>query len=577
MTLHSYLPIEVFHNLRLFLVHINTLKRRYRNSKLKEYFNRFHNHDGVIEEINSKIDENKEIKDDASPVLYKIRMQKRVVHNQIIEILKGILEANPNLFTEFNIVERNGRYVLPVKANLRNYLPGILHAYSNSKESVFIEPMEIVTFGAELVELEKEEQDEIINILKKLTKLVGATIEEIEMDIDYAASLDLLFAKVCYAEKFNCTMPIFGDHFDIKNGYHPLLKYMKQKVVPLNMCLPPEKRVLLISGPNAGGKTVVLKTVGLLSLMAKCGLFIPADEGTTIPFFEEIYADIGDEQSLESDLSTFAGHITQIRNALESKNGNNLVLLDELMNQTSVEEGSALAASIMEEFSKRGDTVLATTHNESLKIFVSKREEMLNAGMEFTDRPTYRLILGIPQPSNAIKLAQQMGLNNGVIERAKSYLDTEKASLNELFESLSREMKLAQEKSERLDNLIKEYETKLADLQSKKKRELEELKKRYQNEMFRAKRRIDEFIKKLKREGLKPDVIQEAKEFFEEELKEEPKEPYYPKIGEMVRIRGSNKTGQVVAVHQGEYKISFGNIIFWAKPEEIEPERANVE
>uniref|UniRef100_A0A7V1EGX5 Endonuclease MutS2 n=1 Tax=candidate division WOR-3 bacterium TaxID=2052148 RepID=A0A7V1EGX5_UNCW3 len=569
----SYLNVDTFHTLRLFLTHLRTFKNRYDKGKLKNYFNRFHNYDDIITEINAKIDDNKEIKNDASPALYKIRMRKRTLYNQIKNELKEILNSASHLFTELNIVERNGRYVLPVKANLKHSLPGIVHAYSNSGETVFIEPMQIVEFGAEVIELEKEEQDEIVNILRTLTSKIKLIIDDIESDIDYAANLDLLFAKVNYALDYNCSMPVFGDHLDIRNGYHPLLKHLKKDTVPLNLNMPTNKKVLLISGPNAGGKTVVLKTVGLLCLMAKFGMFIPADEGTVIPFFDEIYADIGDEQSLESDLSTFAAHLLQIKYALESKNGNNLVLLDELMNQTSVEEGSALASAIMGELAKRKNIVLATTHNESLKIYVSKKNDMINAGMEFTDRPTYRLILGIPQPSNALKLAEQMGLDKAVIENAKSYLDKEKESLNELFESLSKELTVVQEEKERLNRLINEYDSKLADFQSKKKKEMNELKEKYQKELLKAKHRIEELVRTLRKEGPKPEVVKETKEFFKEELKkEESKIPYYPQIGEIVKIKGSNRPGIVLAQHQGRFKIGFDNLFFWAKPEEIEPE-----
>lgn len=571
LTVYSYLSAETLYILSLFLIHTRTLKNRYRETRLKEYFNKFHNHEKLIEEINSKIDENKEIRDDASPTLYKIRMRKKALYRQIKSILQELLETQSHLFTEINIVERNGRYVVPVKANLKHNLAGIIHAYSNSGETVFIEPVEIVEFGAELVEIEKKEQDEIINILKALTNIVKFSIPEIESDIDYAAGLDLLFGKVAYASAYNCTRPIFGGHFDIKNSFHPLLKHYKKDVVPLHLQMPRDKKVLLISGPNAGGKTVVLKTVGLLALMAKCGLFIPADEGTIIPFFDEIFADIGDEQSIESDLSTFAGHIMQIKYALNAKNTNNLVLLDELMNQTSVEEGSALASAIMEEFAQKNNIVLATTHNESLKIFVSKRNDMLNAGMEFTDKPTYRLILGIPQPSNAIKLAEQMGVNHGIIEKAMTYLDKEKASLNELFESLSKELKVVQNQKTRLDYLVSEYESKLAVMETKKKKEISALQEKYNKELIKTKRKIDELIKQLKKDGPKPDVIKEVKKIFAEELKKETKPPYYPKIGETVRIRGSNRTGVVLSQHQGRYKIRFDNIFFWSKPEEIEP------
>lgn len=572
LTVQSYLNIDTIHTLRLFLTHLKTLKNRYEKGKLKNYFNKFHNYNAIIEEINTKIDDNKEVKDDATLSLHKIRLRKRVLYNQIKNELKNLLSTEPHLFTELNIVERNGRYALPVKANLKNHLPGIVHAYSNSGETVFIEPMQIVEYGAELVELEQKEQDEIVNILRALTSKIKTIIEDIESDIDYAGYLDFLFANVNYASDYNCTMPVFGDYLDIKNGYHPLLRHLKKDTVPLNLKMPIDKRVLLISGPNAGGKTVVLKTIGLLCLMAKCGIFIPADEGTILPFFDKIYADIGDEQSLESDLSTFAAHLIQIKAALEAEDGFNLVLLDELMNQTSVEEGSALASAVLEELARKKNIVFATTHNESLKIYVSNRSDMLNAGMEFTDRPTYRLIIGIPQPSNAIRLAEQMALNKNVIEKAKSYLDEEKASLNTLFEKLSKELAVVEEEKSRLKALISEYESKLNEFQSKKKREIEELREKYQKELLKAKHRIEELISALRKTGPKPELVKEAKEFFAEKMAQEKSSPpYYPQIGELVKLRGSKKSGVVLARHQGRYKIGFDNLFFWARPEEIEP------
>ncbi len=576
INLYTHLPADTLNLLKLFLISLRTNKNRYRNKKLGEFFNRFHNYEELISEIESRIDGEAQIRDSASLELYKIRMKKKRTINEIKRLLKELLDLRPYLFTELNIVERVGRYVLPVKANFKNELKGIVHSYSNSRETVFIEPMETTPLSAELGELERMEEEEIISILKEITKMVKERRDDIESDLDYAAELDLLFAKVNYAKRYNCSRPLFGDHLDIKNGYHPLLKHLKDNVVPLNMKLPPDKRVLLISGPNAGGKTVVLKTVGLLALMARCGLYIPADEGTVLPFFSEIYADIGDEQSLESDLSTFAGHIRHIKEALNAKGQKNLVLLDELMNQTSVEEGSALASAIMEELSEKGNIVLATTHNESLKIFVSKREDMLNGGMEFTDRPTYRLILGIPQPSNAIRLAEKMGINGRLLERARSYLDTQKASLNELFENLARELKGVEEERARLNELIKDYETKLKELEMRRREEFAQLRNRFHNEMVKAKRRIDELIMRLKKEGARPEIVKESREFFDQELKKgEPSKPYHPELGEVVRIKGSNKPGQVLAVHQGRYKISFGNIYFWARPEEIEPEKGN--
>jgi DNA mismatch repair protein MutS2 len=277
------------------------------------------------------------------------------------------------------------------------------------------------------------------------------------------------------------------------NGFHPILKRVNENVVKLNLKMNSKKRILLISGPNAGGKTVVLKTVGVIELMAKCGLFIPAEEGTTIPFYDDVYSDIGDEQSIESRLSTFAAHINQIKEALNGSE-NSLVLLDELMSQTSVEEGSALAAAIMEEFVQKKSTVLATTHNEDLKIFVSRRSDMINGGMEFTDRPTYRFILGVPQPSNALKLASNLGISKSVIENALRYIDKDKMSLNKLFEDLSKELKAVQEERQKLSVLIQDYESRFKELNAKKKKELEKLKTKYKKELIQAKRSVEKFI-----------------------------------------------------------------------------------
>ena len=304
--------------------------------------------------------------------------------------------------------------------------------------------------------------------------------------------------------------------------------------------------------------------------MAKCGLFIPADEGSSIPFFDELYADIGDEQSIESQLSTFAGHLKQIKKALEA-DGNSLVLLDELMSQTSVEEGSALASAVLDELSRDNNLILATTHNENLKIFVSNRADMINGGMEFTDRPTYRLILGVPQPSNAIRLAHQLGLKSDVLAKAESYLDEDKMSVNRLFEDLSRELKAVEVERKKLSGLASDYENKLAVFNVKKKQEFDELRAKYRSELTKAKRDIEKLIKTLRKEGPKPDMVYKARRFFGDKLDSDTAhEPYHPDIGELVRIRELKRIGQVVAEKQGKYKISLENIFYWVEPSDIE-------
>ncbi len=535
-----------------------------------KYFNRLHDYKKIVEQIEAHLDESGQIRDNASDELYRVRLQKRKVNNRIHEKLNNLLTMRSNLFTDGHILQRNERYVVPVKRNFKKEIQGIVHSYSNSGETVFVEPIEITDDSAQLVELDEREKEEIEKILTKLTAVVRAQEDDIEYDIETIIDLDFLWAKVRFADEFNATMPLFSDNLKIVNGYHPILRRVSERVVPLNLKMEREKMILLISGPNAGGKTVVLKTVGLLVLMARCGLFIPVDEGSTIPFFEEVYADIGDEQSIESRLSTFAGHIKQIKEALEAKT-QPLVLLDELMSQTSVEEGSALAIAILEEFAQKKSTVLATTHNEDLKIFVSRRADMMNGGMEFTDSPTYRLIVGIPQPSNAIKLARKLGINGNVIESALKNLDTEKMSLNQLFEDLSKELKAVQEERQKLSILTRDYESKLEALNTKKKKELNELKVRYKRELIQAKRSIEKMIKEFKRESPKPEAVSKMRHFFDEKLQaEENHAPYYPRIGEMVRIRELNKVGQVIAEHLGKYKISLENIYYWVGPKEIE-------
>ncbi|MGB7055399.1 MAG: hypothetical protein WBE28_08785 [bacterium] len=572
----SFLPIEDLALLRKFLKFVGSLRQDFHKSRLSDLFAKLHSHGELVREIDRCLDESGFIKDNASSRLLQIRVKKKQARNRIRETLRSMLAELTNIFTDLNIVERGGHFVLPVKTNFKKQMKGIVHAYSNSGETIFIEPMAITDDAAYLSELDENERIEIESILGCLTDIVRQSIDSIEDDIARVVALDLLFAKARYANAEHANRPIFEERLNIINGFHPILKQVNDEVVPLNLKLNSGKRVLLISGPNAGGKTVVLKTVGLIAIMAKCGLFIPADEGSSIPFFNEFYADIGDEQSIESQLSTFAAHLKQIKNALEAES-NSLVLLDELMSQTSVEEGSALASAILDELRDKG-MVLATTHNENLKIFASNQPDMINAGMEYTDRPTYRLILGVPQPSNAIKLAGQLGLRDKVLRRAVSYLDAEKMSVNQLFEDLSKELKSVDEERRKLSQLVTDYEDKLAAFNVRKKQESDELRTKYRNELTKAKRDVEKLIKALRKEGPKPDTVHETRSYFAGKLDYRTKaEPYHPSLGELVRVRELRRIGQVVAEKQGKYKISLENIFYWVEPTDIESIREGKE
>jgi DNA mismatch repair protein MutS2 len=555
--------------LKNWFIFIHSIKKEFKTSGISIYFNKLGNYHNIVKIIEHKIDDSEQISDNASQELFRIRVQKKKVRSQIKQTLNAILMNRQSIFSDSNIVEREGRFVLPVLRNFKKDISGIIHAYSNTGETVFIEPVEIIDMGARIRELNDLEKEEIERILRGLTDIIRADTGRIEADIDTMIDLDMLFAKVRYAQDLKANMPIFSGNINIMGGYHPILKLLIKDAISLNLKMNGQGNILLVSGPNAGGKTVVLKTVGLLALMAKCGMFIPVGEGSTIPFYDEVYADIGDEQSIEYNLSTFAAHINQIKYALEGST-KSLVLLDELMSQTSVEEGSALAVAILERFAKRGNTVLATTHNEDLKIFVSRREDMMNAGMEFLDRPTYRLILGIPQPSNAIKLAKNLGIDKQVISNAIDHLDKDKMSLNTLFEDLAHELKAIKEEREKLSSLIKEYEVKLGDLNHRKKQEMNSLKEKYRRELITSKRNIEKLIKELKKRP-KPEVVHKVREFFEEKLSvDEDIEPYYPESGEIVRIRQLKRTGQVVDEQSGKFKISLDNIFYWVDAKEIE-------
>jgi DNA mismatch repair protein MutS2 len=570
-----YLSEELLVRLKDWFIFVRNLKNRFNKPPVKNFFSKLNNYDNIIEEISANIDDDEQIRDKASDELYNIRRHKRKIKNKIRETLNNLLINRSNLFTDTNIVERDGRYVLPVKRNFKKDVHGVVHSYSNSGETVFIEPIGITDDYAQFVELNEREKQEIEKILKKLTNIIRSRMHDIEQDIETIIDFDLLFAKARFAEDLNATIPIFSDHLNIVNGFHPILKRVNENVVKLNLKMNSKKRILLISGPNAGGKTVVLKTVGVIELMAKCGLFIPAEEGTTIPFYDDVYSDIGDEQSIESRLSTFAAHINQIKEALNGSE-NSLVLLDELMSQTSVEEGSALAAAIMEEFVQKKSTVLATTHNEDLKIFVSRRSDMINGGMEFTDRPTYRFILGVPQPSNALKLASNLGISKSVIENALRYIDKDKMSLNKLFEDLSKELKAVQEERQKLSVLIQDYESRFKELNAKKKKELEKLKTKYKKELIQAKRSVEKLIKELKKQGPKPEAVHEMRQFFNEKFHiDEVHERYYPQIGEIVRIRDLKRVGQVIEEQGDKFKVSLENIYYWVDSRDIESIKAN--
>lgn len=390
--------------------------------------NRLSSHRSIEEEINRCILSEDELADNASPELARIRRQMRITNERMRDKLNAMIKspAYQKYLQEPIITVRNGRFALPVKAEHRAQITGLVHDQSGSGATLFIEPAAAVELGNELRRLQSEEQVEIGRILAGLTALVDPVADELHASLNILGALDVIFARAIMARDMRAVRPALNTERRIRivEGRHPLLP--KDSVVPVNVWLGTEFRTLIITGPNTGGKTVTLKTVGLFSLMAMSGMFVPADARTELSVFDEVFADIGDEQSIEQSLSTFSSHMTNTVDILSHAGNGCLVLLDELGAGTDPVEGAALAQAILEALYNSGALTMATTHYSEIKAFALTHPGMQNASMEFdVDRlcPTYRLFIGIPGKSNAFEISERLGLSESVIERARCFLE----------------------------------------------------------------------------------------------------------------------------------------------------------
>lgn len=389
--------------------------------------NRLCSHRSIEEEIGRCILSEDELADNASPELARIRRQIRITNERMRDKLNAMIKSPvyQKFLQEPIITVRNGRFALPVKAEHRAQVAGLVHDQSGSGATLFIEPSAAVELGNELRQLQAQEQVEIGRILAGLTALVDPVAEELHTSLNLLGALDVIFARAILARDMRAVRPkLHADRrFHIVEGRHPLLP--ADSVVPVDVWLGTDFRTLIITGPNTGGKTVTLKTVGLFALMAMSGMFVPADARTELSVFDEVFADIGDEQSIEQSLSTFSSHMTNTVEILEQAGEGSLVLLDELGAGTDPVEGAALAQAILEALYERGALTMATTHYSEIKAFALTRPGMQNASMEFdVDRlcPTYRLYIGIPGKSNAFEISERLGLPASIIDRARDFL-----------------------------------------------------------------------------------------------------------------------------------------------------------
>ncbi|MEI7903772.1 MAG: hypothetical protein WCK89_26330, partial [bacterium] len=339
---------------------------------------------GLEREIDDAIDEAGAVRDSATPELAGIRRRLRNMRNALVKRLERMAADNPAWFGGAATV-KGGRFVLPLLLEHRTGVPGVIHGSSGSGSTLFVEPLATVSDGNELQELQDAEAEEVARILRALSRLVAEHVPELSMAMDAAGMLDLLVAKRRFAVRFDCRRPepAEGGILELAKARHPLLLHRKVSVVPLDIRFPDTALVVLISGPNAGGKTVVLKTLGLLALMFNAGMYVPAASGTRLPVFKQVFADIGDEQSLDSDLSSFTAHVGRLKEILDRADAESLVLIDEIGSSTAPEEGAALAVAVLEALRDRGVKSVVTTHFGALKMFAQDEPGMANAAMEW--------------------------------------------------------------------------------------------------------------------------------------------------------------------------------------------------
>lgn len=447
-----------------------------------------------------------EISDDASPALRQVRRNMKVTNDRIHTQLSGLVNGNARTYLQDSVITmRNGRYCIPVKAEYKGQVPGMIHDQSSTGSTLFIEPMAVVKLNNDMRELELQEQKEIEIILAGLSEQIAEEREAIALNLELMVQLDFIFARAGLAMDMNGSEPVFNEEGRVllKKARHPLIP--KKKVVPIDIRLGDDFDLLIITGPNTGGKTVSLKTVGLLTLMGQAGLHIPALDRSELALFHEIYADIGDEQSIEQSLSTFSSHMTNIVSFLEKADSRSLVLFDELGAGTDPTEGAALAISILSYLHDKGIRTMATTHYSELKVYALSTPGVENACCEFsveTLRPTYRLLIGIPGKSNAFAISSKLGLSDQIIERAKEQISEQDESFEDVLSSLE-ENRVTIE-NERLE--IAHY-----------KEEIKTLKAQLESRQEKLDAQRDRILRQANEEAHK--VLEEAKEYADQTMK----------------------------------------------------------
>lgn len=550
---------------------------------LDSYFSALNPVSLLSTEIRRCILDEEEISDDASANLKHIRRSIGQMNDRVHSTLSGMVNGSLRTYLQDAIITMRGdRYCIPVKAEYRSQVPGMIHDQSATGSTLFIEPMAVVKLNNDLKELYAKEQEEIQVILARLSADAAGYTEDIRTDYQLLVSLDFIFAKGALALDMNASRPVFNTEgrIHIREGRHPLLD--KKKVVPITVTLGDTFDLLIVTGPNTGGKTVSLKTVGLFTLMGQAGLHIPALDRSELAIFREVFADIGDEQSIEQSLSTFSSHMTNIVSFLKHVDENSLVLFDELGAGTDPTEGAALATAILDYLHSRGIRTMATTHYSELKVYALSTPGVENACCEFdvaTLRPTYHLLIGIPGKSNAFAIAGKLGLPDYIIENAKSRLTSQDESFEDLLTDLETSRRTIEKEQEEIASYRREIEHLKQDIQRKQER-LEEQKERILREanekaheiLAEAKETADETMRnfhKFGKESISAAEMEKEREKLRKKMektrsgmKEETKKPRKShkaedfKLGESVKVCSMNLNGTVVSLPDSKGNVS---------------------
>ena len=519
--------------------------------------------------------------DSASPELASIRRKREGTKETIREKMNSILRAKQDIVQESLVTIRQGRYVIPIKSEAKARLKCVVHDTSTSGATLFVEPLTVLELNNELQGSKRREEEEIKRVLGRLSTMLREKLEEARRCVDILKHFDLLLAKVRFSSEFHCTRPDINDSgkIDVRGGMHPVLTEKKgiEGVVPLDLRLGPQFNTLLISGPNSGGKTVALKTVGVLVLLCQCGVHVPARAGTSLSIFKKVFADIGDDQSIESDLSTFSSHIRNVVKVMREADSGTLVLLDELGVGTDPRSGTGIGMAVLSELTKRDVRTIATSHYGDIKIFVQAAEGMSNASVEFnpeTLQPTYRLRMGIPGSSNTFEIAERLGMDPELLESSRKFAVEGSSRAEEIIgtleKSLAQSDRLAEEamrESRRLDALISEFDKKIDKLRKEEKAAKKRRREQARSELENARALVENLVREIKESQASSRVVKRGKKVLETQLKEygEPEQSQKvggepPEPGDFVFVEPFETTGTVVSVSNTSVRIDVGKV-----------------